>query len=201
MESRIYMKVIMVDTEKLKPYKNNPRHNTDAIRFIAKSLEDFGFQQPIVVDSKRVIIVGHTRWEAAKFLGLEKVPVIKADLPPEKAKAYRLADNKTAEKSAWDIDKLITEMADLSDMNYETPMEDYGFAHYEMGDIFGDDTDSGDDTDLENDGDVSDLKSPYIATLKIHFDNIEEVQEAEKIFGMKDMPKSIEWESIKDKFS
>src|SRR6056300_179579 len=102
----------------IKPYEKNPRQKYD-IQKVAQSIKEFGFQQPIVVDSAGVIIVGHGRYQASKSLGLETVPVIIADLPPEKAKAYRIADNKTNEYSDWDIGLLTQEFTDLLDINYD----------------------------------------------------------------------------------
>jgi DNA modification methylase len=102
----------------IKPYQKNPRHKYD-INKVAQSIKEFGFQQPIVVDRAGVIIVGHGRYEAAKSLNLKTIPVTIADLPPEKAKAYRIADNKTNEYSDWDMGLLIQEFADLLDNNYD----------------------------------------------------------------------------------
>jgi site-specific DNA-methyltransferase (adenine-specific) len=102
----------------IKPYEKNPRQKYD-IKKVADSIKEFGFQQPIVVDRAGVIIVGHGRYQASKSLGLETVPVIIADLPPEKAKAYRIADNKTNEYSDWDIGLLQQEFTDLLDINYD----------------------------------------------------------------------------------
>jgi len=102
----------------IKPYEKNPRQKYD-IQKVAQSIKEFGFQQPIVVDRAGVIIVGHGRYQASKSLGLETVPVIIADLPPEKAKAYRIADNKTNEYSDWDIGLLQQEFTDLLDINYD----------------------------------------------------------------------------------
>lgn len=102
----------------VKPYQKNPRHKYD-INKVAQSIKEFGFQQPIVVDRAGVIIVGHGRYEAAKSLDLKSIPVTIADLPPEKAKAYRIADNKTNEYSDWDMGLLIQEFTDLLDNNYD----------------------------------------------------------------------------------
>ena len=102
----------------IKPYEKNPRQKYD-IQKVAQSIKEFGFQQPIVVDRAGVIIVGHGRYQASKSLGLETVPVIIADLSPEKAKAYRIADNKTNEYSDWDIGLLQQEFTDLLNINYD----------------------------------------------------------------------------------
>jgi ParB-like chromosome segregation protein Spo0J len=86
------------DTRSITPYERNPRINDKAVDAVATSLKEFGFRQPIVVDTGNVIIAGHTRYKAALKLGLQKVPVhIATDLSPEQVKAYRIADNKTGE--------------------------------------------------------------------------------------------------------
>ena len=95
--------------ERVIPYDKNPRKNDPAVAAVAKSLSAFGWRQPIVVDKDGVIVVGHTRWKAAKQLGYTEVPVhIAADLTPEQAKAYRIADNQTASISEWDLEQLLS---------------------------------------------------------------------------------------------
>ena len=97
--------------ETIRPYPNNPRRNDEAVQAVAASIREFGWKQPIVVDRDGVIIVGHTRYKAAQELGLEKVPVLVADdLTEEQARAYRLADNKVAEFSFFDTEKLTAEI-------------------------------------------------------------------------------------------
>jgi len=117
------MNIQMYDTKDLIPYENNPRLNDDAVEAVAESIKEFGFKNPIIVDHENVIINGHTRLKAAKKLGLEKVPVIKAlDLTPEQVKAYRLADNKVGEIADWDFDLLQGELSDI-----QLDMEVFGF--------------------------------------------------------------------------
>lgn len=99
----------------IKPYnKNAKKHPDKQIKQVAESIKEFGFNQPIVVDKDNTIIVGHGRFEAAKLLGLTDVPVITVDLSEEKAKAYRLADNKLNE-SEWDMGLAIEELKGLSE--------------------------------------------------------------------------------------
>jgi len=99
---------------KIKPYERNPRVNDSAVDAVAESIRQFGFRQPIVVDVAGVIVCGHTRWKAAKKLGLTKVPVhVATDLTPEQIRAYRIADNKTNELAEWDYDLLMRELAEL----------------------------------------------------------------------------------------
>jgi ParB-like chromosome segregation protein Spo0J len=117
------LKVTQVPIDSIFPYKGNPRINEGAVDKVAASIREFGFRQPIVVDKKRVIIVGHTRWLAAKKLDLRQVPIhIAAELPPAKVRAYRLADNRTHEESSWDQALLIAELAKLSAADYDLSM-------------------------------------------------------------------------------
>lgn len=115
---------VMMPVKDVKPYANNPRNNKDAVDKVAASLKEFGFRQPIVVDKDMVVIAGHTRLQAAKKLKLKEVPVLIADdLTEEQVRAYRLADNKTAEFAQWDFDKLSEELDGIEDID----MEDFGF--------------------------------------------------------------------------
>ncbi|MFW6159307.1 MAG: DNA modification methylase, partial [Planctomycetota bacterium] len=120
--------------ESITPYEHNPRLNDDAVDAVAKSIREFGFRQPIVVDEQDVIVVGHTRWKAAKKLGLEKVPVhVATGLTPEQVKAYRLADNKSGELAEWDMELLPIELADLQGMDFD--LELVGFSDDELADL------------------------------------------------------------------
>ena len=114
------MQVQMRDIDSIKPYDHNPRFNDEAVDAVAASIKEFGFRQPVVVDESDVIIVGHTRFKAAKKLGLKKIPVHTAKgLSPAQAKAYRLADNQTATLSHWDDDRLPIELAELQGMDFD----------------------------------------------------------------------------------
>ena len=123
------MKVENLEIDKVIPYFNNPRKNM-AVEKVAMSIKEYGFQQPIVVDNNMNIIVGHTRFEAAKSLNLEKIPVVIANISHEKAKAYRIADNKTNESSIWDYPLLNKEFSDLMDANFD--LEKTGFDEDEL---------------------------------------------------------------------
>ena len=113
------------------PYDRNPRLNDDAVDAVAASLAEFGFRQPIVVDGDGVIIVGHTRWKAAKKLGLTEAPVhVATDLTDEQVRAYRIADNKTGELAEWDFEILPIEIAELH--RGDIDMEDFGFDSKEL---------------------------------------------------------------------
>ncbi|MDO5580713.1 MAG: ParB N-terminal domain-containing protein [Planctomycetia bacterium] len=121
------MKIEYWELHRLKPYENNPRINQKAVDPVAKSIEKFGFQQPIVVDKNGVIIVGHTRLKAAQKLKLKSVPVLVADqLSEEQARAYRLADNKTGEFALWDQEPLNFELENLEN-EFSWDMSEFGF--------------------------------------------------------------------------
>ena len=108
------MKIEFMSLRDIKPYEKNPRYNKNAVSEVARSIKEYGFNVPLVVDKDHVIITGHTRYAAAKELKLSAVPVIVADkLTPEQARAYRIADNKTADFSIWDNKLLLEELSDL----------------------------------------------------------------------------------------
>lgn len=117
------MIVQAISIDRIKPYENNPRNISDeAIRAVAESIRQYGFRQPIVVDSNYVIIAGHTRYHASKYLNLSVVPVhVATDLSEEQVRAYRIADNRSNEFAEWDIDLLQSELSKLGDdaISYE----------------------------------------------------------------------------------
>ena len=118
------MKIVEKRVDELIPYANNPRDNERAVEAVASSIREFGFKVPVVIDKNNIIVAGHTRVLASKEIGLEKVPCIVADdLTDEQIKAFRLADNKTAELAEWDFSKLEQELAELSNID----MEQFGF--------------------------------------------------------------------------
>ena len=112
------MNIINRPISEIKPYEKNPRKNDDAVKYVAESIKEFGFKVPIIIDRNNTIVAGHTRYKAAKKLGLSEVPCIIADdLTDEQIKAFRLADNKVAEKAEWDFDLLSDELDDLFDFD------------------------------------------------------------------------------------
>jgi len=140
------MKIEQWDIDRIKPYEKNPRRNDKAVQAVADSIREFGFRQPIVVDAAGVIVVGHTRYKAALKLGLKTVPVhVAADLTPQQARAYRLADNRSAENAEWDIDLLPIELGELRDGGADLKL--LGFTDKELAEYlreFDTDLDDGD---------------------------------------------------------
>lgn len=135
------MNVELRAVDAVRPYPGNPRRNDAAVTAVANSITAYGFRQPIVVDKDGVIIVGHTRWKAAKQLGLAQVPVHVADLSPESAKAYRLADNRLNELAEWDDDLLAGELRDLKALDVD--LVALGWSPEELGEIFAPDPTEG----------------------------------------------------------
>ena len=114
--------IVYLPIKDLKPYKGNPRKNSEAVDAVAASIKEFGFKVPIVIDKNNEIVNGHTRYKASKKLGLKEVPCIKAeDLTEEQIKQFRLIDNKTSELSDWDPDLLAEELLgmDFEDLDYD----------------------------------------------------------------------------------
>lgn len=112
------MEIINKSIEELKPYENNPRYNDDAVEYVAKSIKEFGFKVPIIIDKNNEIVAGHTRYKASLELGLKEVPTIMVDdLNEEQIKAFRLADNKVSEKASWNMDLLNEELESILDID------------------------------------------------------------------------------------
>jgi len=108
--------------------RNSRKHDRAQIQAIARCIEIFGFNAPILIDKHRRIIAGHARWEAAKLLGLTQVPVIRLEhLTEIEARAYALADNQLGDRSAWDDTKLAIELKELSDLVLDFDIEAIGF--------------------------------------------------------------------------
>jgi ParB-like chromosome segregation protein Spo0J len=114
------MQVVMMPIQNVIPYDRNPRQNDSAIPKVARLIAEFGWKQPIVVDRRNTVIVGHTRLMAARMLGHQAVPVlVAADLTPRQAKAYRLADNRSGEEAEWVPKLLAAEIEELRGGNVD----------------------------------------------------------------------------------
>jgi ParB/RepB/Spo0J family partition protein len=115
------MNIIEIGIEEIKPYENNPRINSGAVYAVANSIKEFGFLNPIIIDRNNEIIAGHTRYAAARLLELEKIPAVRVeDLTEDQVRAFRLVDNKTAELSGWDWEKLDKELLKIENVDIES---------------------------------------------------------------------------------
>ena len=124
----------MIPIEQVKPYTKNPRKNDRAVELVAKSIKEFGFRNPIILDKNGEIIAGHTRLKAAEKLKLKEVPVIRAeDLTEEQVKAFRIMDNKSSEKAEWNMELLKEELIELQKEDFR--LELTGFSFKELGGI------------------------------------------------------------------
>jgi ParB-like chromosome segregation protein Spo0J len=115
------IEVIDLPLNKLKPHpKNSKLHPKGQVRKIAQSIKDYGFNNPILIDSSNTIIAGHGRWQACKLLKLESVPTIcLGHLSTTQVRAYLIADNKVSE-SGYDIKVLCDELFELSRAGYDS---------------------------------------------------------------------------------
>ena len=127
----------LVPIDSIIPWERNPRINDHAVKHIAKSIEQFGFLNPIIVQkSSNKIVAGHTRHKGAKLLGLTEVPVIFADLDDTKAQAYAIADNKLGELASWDDSVLVELLEELKMDDFD--LDTLGFDEIELADLFND---------------------------------------------------------------
>lgn len=181
------MKVEQRPINSIEPYPQNAkRHPDDQVKKVVDSIREFGFNQPIVVDKKGVIIVGHGRYLAAHLLGMELVPVLEVDLTEEKARAYRIADNKLNE-SEWDMDIVIAELKQLS----ADVLELTGFSAEEFdGKVLAQEIDQlarERDIDLGK-YDVVTVEAPEAPRLKarmsFYFDDVEDFERVKKFFKL-----------------
>jgi len=128
------MKIVEIELKDIKPYRRNPRKNNISVEPLKRSIEKYGFNVPLVVDKSGEIITGHTRYKAAKELGLKSVPCVrKEDLSKKEIKEYRIADNKVGELSEWDEPLLKIEFEELKDLGSE--LGDLGFNDSEIDDL------------------------------------------------------------------
>ncbi len=122
------MQIVNKRIEELKPYKNNPRKNDDAVDKVAQSIKEYGFKVPIIIDTNNEIVAGHTRYKASKQLGLKEVPCIVADdLNEQQIKAFRIADNKVSEFAEWDYELLEKEMEEIGELFIGFEKNDFHF--------------------------------------------------------------------------
>ena len=119
------MQVQEIETDRLKPWADNPRVNEHAVDAVARSIRNFGFNVPITCDQNLTIVAGHTRWKAAKKLGLLSVPVIVLEMTEAQRRAFAIADNRTAELAEWNwpqlrdvLDELRSEDIDLGNIGF-----------------------------------------------------------------------------------
>jgi len=119
-----------VEISVLKPWEDNPRINDESVDAVAESIESFGFNVPILCDQQFTIIAGHTRWKAAKKIGMTSVPVIVIEISEDQRKASAIADNKTVDIAGWDYPKLRKVLVELKNRKISLPS--LGFCQAEL---------------------------------------------------------------------
>ena len=161
MEYNFFMEIQQLKLDELIPYKDNPRINQEAVGIVKNSLQKFGFKQPIVIDKNYEIIVGHTRYYAARELQIKEVPcLIAEDLSEAEIKAYRIMDNKSSEYAAWNFGLLTKEMQDIADLQ-EFDLKFTGFSENEINDMLGEvDANTIDDEDIPKMDELDQMECP-----------------------------------------
>ena len=108
------MKVEMLKIADIKPFDRNPKiHTQKQLEMLQKSIKEFGFTNPVLLATGDTVVAGHARITAAKELGMTEVPVIRLDIPADKAPAYVIADNRLAELGSIDVTLLQAELEEL----------------------------------------------------------------------------------------
>lgn len=166
------MEIKEIEISKLIPYEfNNKKHDFTQVNRIANSIKEFWFVQPIVIDKNNIVVIGHGRLEAAKKLGMDKVPCLSLEKLTEKQiKKLRILDNKLNE-SERDLDNLKLELDDLEDLNFwdlELSVDDL------FSDVFTNPDDFDEDFSLPS-GDKGDLEQ---ITFTVTSEQMEKVKEA-----------------------
>ena len=191
------MDIQLINPTQLLPYERNPRNNEDTIETVAKSIQEFGFRQPIVVDEEMVILAGHTRHQASLELELEQVPVhIAKGLDEAQKRSFRIMDNKSAEMSTWDRDMLKAELSEIANFDFDMTLT--GFTLDEIARLGGDHIMEF-ATEVDDDEPVEELLDDYtIANVRMVFLYL--TTETEPIFKemCDDLQRKLQTENITD---
>lgn len=170
------MNIVYKKVSELIPYENNPRNNDEAVDYVAKSIKEFGFKVPVVVDKDNIVVAGHTRLKACEKLGIDEVPCIVADdLTEDQIKAFRIADNKVSEYAQWDNDKLNMELLDI-----DIDMSEFGVFEIE----------DGEKLDIEDKEEKPEIEFTEVLGeehnyIVLYFDNDIDWLQAESLFDIK----------------
>lgn len=190
MGKRNNFKVEWWPVDRPKPYKSNPRLIPEtAVAKVAASIKEFGWRQPIVVDTDGVIIVGHSRKLAAKYLGLKDVPVhVASDLTPEQIRAYRIADNKTSELADWDDELLAAEIDALSAVEFNLSLT--GFSEPEIFQLAEEGVEINPEAEWQGMPEFSQEDQLAFRTIKVHFRDQSDVDAFAELISQAVTPKA-----------
>lgn len=179
------LEIEYIPIAEITPYAKNPRRNKDAVETVMKSIKEFGFKNPIILDKNNEVIAGHTRLEAAKLLDYKEVPIIWADdLTPAQVKAFRIMDNRSAEMANWDIDLLKMELTELKDVSFDLDLTGFDPKQRE---VLGMISKIEDLPDVDITGEMVDLHDVIIVQLK----NTRDAKIIREILNMPEKKKSI----------
>lgn len=159
-------KIVQRETEVLKPYENNPRQHSEAqLDRLVRSIKEFGFTNPILIDDDCNVIAGHGRLLAAELMGLAQVPTITlGHLTADQRRAYVIADNQLALNSTWDDDVLQAELQALGEAGFDLTLLGWG----DDLPTFGEDIDLSALDDLEDDP-TAELADGVMKAIQIEF--------------------------------
>ena len=181
------LSVEWVSVDEVEPYDNNPRENDASVDKVVTSIGEFGWKQPIVVDSDMVVVVGHTRLKAAKRMGMDKVPVhVATDLTPEQVKAYRIMDNRAHDLSQWDYTRLRVELEGLDDLDFD--LEATGFALEDLD--FSWDPGADPDNEWQSMPEFKQEPLDYYKALTVRFMTEADYSDFQEVIGQKLTPKT-----------
>lgn len=184
------LKIEYIPLQELKTYEKNAKiHSAEQIEQIKKSIQEFGFNDPIAIWKDNEIIEGHGRLIAAQELGLEAVPVIRLDsLTDEQRRAYSIVHNKIAERSSWDNELLGEELKELMS---EFDMTDLGFGEFELS-MLTEDFDPVPFTDDETIKEYSDHEEEYLAKRRVIITFTDEQEDfVSKMLGLDSVKKVV----------
>ncbi len=184
------MEIENIPISEIKPYEKNPRKNEKAVEIVAKSIKEFGFKVPIILDKKNEIIAGHTRLKAAIKLGLKEVPVIWADeLTDAQVKAFRIMDNKSNEFAEWDTELLKGEMDELDKMDFDLDLTGFDKTQREL---VGTIEEFEDVPNVDDEGETIALNDVIIIQLK----DTAQARKIREFLGLAEKKKSIKGEEV-----
>lgn len=193
------MEIEHLSTDAITEYARNARKNADTVAAVKASIKEFGFQQPIVVDRENVVIVGHARLKAARELGLKTVPVTRADnLTPEQVRAYRLLDNKIAEKSHWDFGLLSIELSEIRDSGIDLGAFNCEFPNFALD--AGETASNNPQDEWRGMPEFNDDQEKSYKSLTVHFESVQDLELFAKKIGARitEKTKSI-WFPMREK--